>query len=135
MRTVFANNFIHECAVEQILHDLLFLCVLGKCLNFVDEWIEEFVGVFLDGRVDRASIYIFEGFTELLGVVVLLLQVHEASKDALDLVENVLARRFIFLVFNFEYCFPKGRDHEQLLHNRVHVTNVANVLQANKPCR
>jgi len=134
--TVFADDFVDECSVEQIFHDLFLLRVLGERLDFVNERVEEFVGVFLDCWVNRASVNVFECLHELLWVVVLLLEVHEAAENALDLIEHVFARGFVLLVLNFKDSLPERWDHVKLLHNRVHVADATYVLQTNESsCR
>jgi len=89
VRAVFADHLIRECSIEQVLHDLLFFGTFNQVFNLVNQRVEEFIDVFLDSRVDRAAINVLECFTKLFGIVVLFLQVHQAAKDAFDLIQNI----------------------------------------------
>jgi hypothetical protein len=90
---------------------------------------EKLIYVLLDPRIDRTSVNIFEGQTELFGIVVLFFELHESAKNSFDLVQRVLRFRFYVHVFvlHFQHSFPKRSYHVKLLHNTVHVADAANV--------
>jgi hypothetical protein len=76
MRTAIHVQFIRELTIEQVLHYFFFFSALSQLFNSVNQHDEEFVDVFLNSRVNRSSVNIFECLTELFRVVVLLFQLH-----------------------------------------------------------
>ena len=90
---------------------------------------EKLIHVFLNSRIYRTTIDIFEGLAELLRVVVLLFKFHQSAEYALDLVKRVL-RLWLnthVLVLDLEHGLPKRSYHVKLLYNTVHVADAADV--------
>ena len=71
---------------------------------------------------------------EAFGVNVLSFRVLEACKDRLELVEHVLGWLVVVMVgiLDGEHILPEARVHKQLLEQRDHVADAAEVLHANE---
>ena len=127
------DQFVCEASVEEVLHDLLLFRAFDEVLNSVDQHVEELVYVLLNVGVNRTSIDVLECEAELLWIEILLLKFHQCPEDPLDLVDDVFAdRHSSLLVFNFEHGFLECRDHEQILHNTVHIADASDVLEADE---
>jgi len=137
MGTSTTDKLISKNTVKQVFHYLLFFCAFCKILNSVNQHMEKFVDVLLHPWVDRAAINVLEGFAEVLGVIILLLELHKRTKYFLYLVKTIVTVRQgpHIAVLHFEHRLPKRGHHIQLLHNAVYVADAAYVFQTNVPSR
>lgn len=133
MRTILTNELISKHTLEQVRHLFLLRSAFNEALNTIHEHIEEFVNVLLNIQINGTSIIILESSAEFLGIEVLLLYLHEAAKNAFDLMKHIFLGRFFicFLILDLYDKLPECGNHKQILHDAVHVANAARILKPN----
>lgn len=116
MWTVFANKFICKYTLEQIVHNFFLNCSFNEAFNSIHKHVKEFVYILLYIRINWASINIFKSLAKFLWIEILLLNFHQASKDAFNLIENIFIIWSIMIaIFNFKDTFSKCWNHIELL--------------------
>ena len=89
-----ADELVAAGATVDGLQHLFEWCSPESFFKSVEEHVEELLGVLLDGYVDRVAVEIFEGETELVGIVLLPLCEFEIGEHGLELMEDVVIDLF-----------------------------------------
>jgi hypothetical protein len=116
------------------LDSFLLGCALDRVLKAVKEHLEKLLNIHLLEHVCWLALPILEGVTEALRIYVLLLRFEQACKERLELIEHVFIWLLVFMiwVFNRKNILSEPWYHVQLLEERDHVTDAAEILDANK---
>ena len=101
----------------------------------IEENSQEFWGILLFNNICWWSIKFFECKTEPERVVFISRWKFEMCNQSLHLMKHViinlvsliLNKLFTLSIVNTQQVVPEGRNHEELLHHRVHVTNAAQI--------
>mmetsp|Transcript_12009 Transcript_12009/g.48366 ORF Transcript_12009/g.48366 Transcript_12009/m.48366 type:complete len:323 (-) Transcript_12009:4031-4999(-) len=128
-----ADELRAHLAAPRALQQLLLRCALQVLLHFVAEHVEELVGVHLHEDVRRVAVVVLDGLTEVRRVVALLPRLLQEREQPLDLVGHIVCPRVLLSVgrhVEAQDGAPEVRHHEQLLHERVHVADAAQVADA-----
>jgi len=112
VRAALADELVCKHTLEQVLDDSVLFLSLDQVLYAVHGHVEELVDVLLDHGVERGPVDVFEGKAEALWIEVLLLYLHEAAENSLQLVQHVLLRRLLARILDFEDGLPERGNHE-----------------------
>jgi hypothetical protein len=115
-------------------------CTFEGSLESIEQEIQELLGIFLLGRVGRATVELFEGKAELPRVVVLSFGELEVGHELLQLVQHVVVDGVSFVLLNIvglividaKEIVPESSNIKELLKHRVHVANATQVSKTNK---
>lgn len=86
MRAAFADQLVGENSKQQIFYNSFFFRILSEVFESVNQHVEKLVAIFLDPRINRTSVNVFERLAEILRVEVLLLQLHQRTENSFHLV-------------------------------------------------
>lgn len=133
MRTVLADDLVCKLASKVILDGLLLGSSLNGCLESVQEHCKVLLDIHLLEHVHWLAFPVLEGVTVTFWVYVHLLREEQSGEQCLELHEHVVFVS-IFVVVRVRHgknVVSEAWDHEQLLVQRVHVADAAEVLDAN----
>ena len=125
------------------MQQVLLRCGTQHCLKAVEQDVKELLAVLLDGRVCWVAFEVFKGETEIERIVFLPLRKFQVTKHALELVQYVIVNHLCLVLYHvlrsvivsLQHLVSERRDHEELLDHGVHVTNAAQVAEANESAR
>ena len=129
----FADNFVGQLPSKVILRSFLVWSALDRVLQLVQEHVEVLLNVHLLDNVHCISLPVFKRLTVGFRVDMHLFRQLQRSKQILPLKEEVIILGIFVVVrvLDRENVVPEARNHKQLLINRVHVADAAQVLDTN----
>ena len=134
MGAALANKLVRENSLEKVLDHYLLPLALNESFNLVNGHLEELVNIHLDIGINGGAIDVLESHAELLWIEILSLGLHQATEDHLKLLDHIFLVRHlpVFGILDFQDGFSESRDHEKLLHDRVHIADGTDVLETDK---
>ena len=129
-----AHELRAQRAAPDALQQPLLRRALERLLDLVDEAVEELVDVLLQAHVDRVLVVVFDGVAQRARMVALLLTLLQVAEHHLQLVQQVVGARLVVgeerLLAHAEDAVAEALHHEQLLQQRDHVADAAEVADA-----
>mmetsp|Transcript_7892 Transcript_7892/g.24360 ORF Transcript_7892/g.24360 Transcript_7892/m.24360 type:complete len:407 (+) Transcript_7892:1440-2660(+) len=132
VRATLADQLTDQLALPDVLHQVLLRGALERALHLVAQVVEELVHVHLHCGVGGSTLRVLVGLAEGRRIVVLLLALLQVAEHQLHLVHEIVGQLLAALlaVLQREDAAPEAGHHEQLLQQRDHVADTAQVADA-----
>lgn len=142
--TTLANSLIADLTTVHSVDNLF--PTVESSLQFIEDHIDKFLGILLDGHIHWLSGVVLEGETELVRIVVRSIRIIKVGKQSLKLVNHVVVDQLFitisplvedFVLWLIVVCHqdsvPECWSHVELLDHGVHVANASQILYADIP--
>jgi hypothetical protein len=127
-----ADDLVGEDSAKHILDKGRLIGCSHLILNPIEEHIGKLINIHLFCYIGRVAFVVFEGITEIFRIVEFIIAVPKMKEHLLYLIEQIFFLDFwgkrVFLAVG--EGVSEARDHKELLHERVHVADAAEILDA-----